>query len=142
MGEKLDEVGREIKGGSNRAGSAAKDQFGKAKQSVQNMGVESRVYGRLHWDKALNDAAIDLTASADGVVTLSGTVADARAKVRAVELTRETVGGDQGRRHAGDPPRGDHDHDRTLIGRRKKGADDAPGYLRGGIGLGLLQSPE
>jgi osmotically-inducible protein OsmY len=92
VGEKLDEVGREIKAGLNRAGNAAKEQFARAKSSVQAMGMESRVYGRIHWDKALNDAVIDLTATGDGVVTLDGTVADARAKRRAVELTQDTVG--------------------------------------------------
>jgi hypothetical protein len=92
VGEKLDEVGREIKAGLNQAGNAAKDQFARAKSSVHSMGVESRVYGRIHWDKALNDAMIDLTATGDGVVTLDGTVADARAKRRAVELTQDTVG--------------------------------------------------
>jgi len=35
---------------------------------------------------------IELSASADGVITLNGTVADARAKLRAVDLARETVG--------------------------------------------------
>ena len=92
VGEKLDEVGREIKAGLNRAGNATKDQFARAKSSIQAMGVESRVYGRLHWDKALNDAMIDLSATGDGVVKLDGTVADAKAKRRAVELTQDTVG--------------------------------------------------
>jgi len=41
VGQKLDEVGREIKGGLNRAGSAAKDQFSRARASVHDMGVES-----------------------------------------------------------------------------------------------------
>jgi len=92
VGEKLDQVGREIKEGLNKAGIAAKDQYAKARMSVHSMGVESRVYGRLHWDKALNDALVDLTASPDGVITLDGTVANAKAKLRAVELTQETVG--------------------------------------------------
>ena len=35
---------------------------------------------------------IDLTVTSDGAVTLTGSVADAKAKARAVELTRETVG--------------------------------------------------
>ena len=92
VGEKLDEVGREIKGGLGRAGDAAKEQYGRAKQSVQNMSVEARIYGRIHWDKALNDALIDLTVTSDGAVTMTGSVADAKAKARAVELARETVG--------------------------------------------------
>ncbi len=92
VGEKLDEAGRSIKGGLNRAGTATKEAFARTRTSVQNMGVESRVYGRIHWDRTLNDALIELTASADGVITLNGTVADARAKLRAVDLARETVG--------------------------------------------------
>ena len=92
VGEKLDDVGREIRGGLNRAGQGAKEQFAAAKTSVQNMGVESRVYGRLHWDKALNDATIELAVSEAGVVTLNGSVGSALAKTHAVELARETVG--------------------------------------------------
>jgi osmotically-inducible protein OsmY len=56
------------------------------------MGVEARVYGRLHWDKALYDAKIDLEARKDGVLTLRGTVPDAAARAKAVALARETVG--------------------------------------------------
>ncbi len=92
VGERLDEVGRGIKGGLNRAGNAARDQFARAKTSVQNMGVESRVYGRIHWDKALHDAPIELTVTSEGVVTLTGSVVDAKAKRRAMDLTTETVG--------------------------------------------------
>ncbi len=92
IGEKLDDVGRDIRGGLNRAGQETKEQFASAKTSVQNMGVESRVYGRLHWDKALNDATIELTVTDAGVVTLNGSVGTAKAKVRAAELAQETVG--------------------------------------------------
>jgi hyperosmotically inducible protein len=91
-GEKVDEVVQEIKGGLRKAGNAAKDQFARAKTAVNNMGVESRVYGRIHWDKVLNDATIELVATDDGVVTLDGTVANEKAKIRAVDLTKETVG--------------------------------------------------
>lgn len=56
------------------------------------MGVESRVYGRLHWDKALNEATIELTATEAGVVTLNGSVDSPKAKARAVELAKDTVG--------------------------------------------------
>ncbi len=92
VGERLDEAGRSIKGGLERAGTATKEQFGKAKQSVHNMGIESRVYGRIHWDRLLTDSTIDLSTTADGIVTLSGAVIDARAKARALDLARETVG--------------------------------------------------
>ena len=92
VGEKLDQVGREMRSGLNKAGQEIKGQFAAAKVSVENMGVESRVYGRLHWDKTLNDASIDLAISDAGVVTLNGSVATAKAKARAVELAEETVG--------------------------------------------------
>ena len=92
VGEKLDQAGRDIRSGLNRAGQDAKDKFASAKTSVQNMGVESRVYGRLHWDKSLNDATIELAVSEQGVVTLNGSVATAKAKIRAVDLTQETMG--------------------------------------------------
>ncbi len=92
VGQKLDEAAQDIKAGLRKAGESAKEQFGKAKSSVNNMTVESRVYGRIHWDKALNDAAIELSVGDDGVITLDGTVATAKAKARAVALTQETVG--------------------------------------------------
>lgn len=92
IGEKLDQVGRDVRGGLDRAGQEVKEKFASAKTSVQNMGVESRVYGRLHWDKALNDATIELTTTEAGVVTLDGSVATAKAKARAVDLATETVG--------------------------------------------------
>ena len=92
VGEKLDQAGRNLRGGLNKAGQEAKDRFASAKTSVQNMGVESRVYGRIHWDKALNDATIELSTSQNGVITLNGSVANAKAKARALELAQETVG--------------------------------------------------
>lgn len=92
IGEKLDAVGRDVRGGLDRAGQEVKGQFAAARGAVQGMGVEARAYSRLHWDKALNDATIDLAAGADGVVTLKGSVATAQAKARAVELARDTVG--------------------------------------------------
>lgn len=92
VGKKLDQVGREIRGGLDRAGQEAKERFTSAQASIRNMGVEGRIYGRLHWDKALNDATIDLAVTEAGVVTLSGAVATAPAKARAVELAKETVG--------------------------------------------------
>ena len=92
VGEKVDEAIQNIKGGLRKAGEAAKEQFAKAKLAVNNMGVESRVYGRLHWDKSLNDATIELSATEDGVMTLDGTVADDKAKTKAVELANATVG--------------------------------------------------
>ncbi len=92
VGAKVDGAVQDIKSGLRKAGDATREQFARTRTSVHNMGVESRVYGRIHWDKALVDASIDLSGGDEGVITLNGTVADAKAKARAVELARDTVG--------------------------------------------------
>ena len=56
------------------------------------MSIESRVYARLHWDKTLNDASIELAVTEAGVVTLDGTVGSTKAKSHAVEVAKETMG--------------------------------------------------
>ena len=88
----IDSAMQTIKRGAQEAGDAFKDQYTKAKTAVHNMGVSSRVYGRLHWDKALNGSRIEIEVKDDGVTILTGVVADTKAKVKAVELTRDTVG--------------------------------------------------
>ena len=57
-GEKIKEG---FSGAASAVGSAGrkvadsvKATFARTKDSVHNMGVEARVYGRLHWDKALS----------------------------------------------------------------------------------------
>jgi osmotically-inducible protein OsmY len=55
------------------------------------MGVAARVYGRLHWDKALNSSTLHVKVE-EGVATLSGSVPTAEAKAKAVTLAAETVG--------------------------------------------------
>jgi hypothetical protein len=90
-GSKLDEAGRSIKQGLRDAGDAIRNQFAKARDSVHGMGVESRVYGRLHWDKALNTSTLEMEFN-NGVVTLRGSVPSAKAKAKAVDLAQDTVG--------------------------------------------------
>lgn len=53
--------------------------------------VESRIKARLHWDKSLADAAIEVHAT-DKAVELKGTVATQAQAQRAVELAESTVG--------------------------------------------------
>jgi len=102
-GEKLDEFGRAIRrglydaeetvrGGLNKTGDTVREGFARTKESVQGMGLVPRVYGRLHWDKALHESKIEVKVQDGGTVTLTGTVADSKAKAKAVELTVETVG--------------------------------------------------
>ena len=88
-GSKLDEAGRSFKKGLEVARDAVREQFERARSSVHNMDVASRVYGRLHWDKTLTTSTLHLDVQG-GVATLRGAVPDAKAK--AVELAEDTVG--------------------------------------------------
>ena len=90
-GSKLDEAGRSFKKGLEDARDAVREQFARARGSVHNMDVASRVYGRLHWDKTLTASTLDLDVKG-GVATLRGTVPDAKAKAKALELAEDTVG--------------------------------------------------
>jgi len=69
-----------------------KEQFSRAKQAVNGMGIEARVYGRLHWDQALNGVEDFDIRVRDHVAVLRGTVPTAEARAKAVMLARETVG--------------------------------------------------
>ena len=90
-GEKIDDVGRKIKKSINRAEDAVREGFHKTRESVHSMGVAARVYGRLHWDKALNTGTIHVKVE-EGVATLTGGVPTAAAKTKAITLAAETVG--------------------------------------------------
>jgi osmotically-inducible protein OsmY len=92
VGDKVDSAVQSLKKGAREAGDAIREQYNKMRLSVHNMGVSGRVYGRLHWDKALTDAPIEVDVRQDGVATITGTVPNVKAKVKAIELTRETVG--------------------------------------------------
>jgi hypothetical protein len=102
VGEKLDEFGRAIRdgfekagetvvGGINKTGETVRDGLVKARDSVQGMGIYSRVYSRIHWDKTLHATNIMLRAEG-GVITLRGVVANDAAKTRAISLAADTVG--------------------------------------------------
>ena len=91
-GEKLDEVGRKLKKGLDKAEDAVRESFHKTRDAVHSMGVAARVYGRLHWDKALHSSETLHVKVEDGVATLTGSVPTAEAKTKAVTLAAETVG--------------------------------------------------
>jgi osmotically-inducible protein OsmY len=93
-GQKLDEAGRSIKKGFEDVGDTIRNQFVKARQSVHDMGVVSRVYGRLHWDKALTSSNLNVDVK-NGVATLRGSVPSAKSKLKAVDLAADTVGIDK-----------------------------------------------
>jgi hypothetical protein len=94
LGETVDNVVQSIKRGARSTTDALQEQYQKVRSSVHDMGVQARVYSRLHWDKDLFDAKLDLEFK-DGTATLRGTVKDFRAKAKAIELARDTVGVDR-----------------------------------------------
>jgi len=58
---------------------------------VNRMNAPARVYSRLHWDRSLNSAKIEVHPIKGGGVLLRGTVADEAARERAVGLARDTM---------------------------------------------------
>jgi hyperosmotically inducible periplasmic protein len=95
ISEGLNEAGRAVKRGFQTAGQAVSSGFQKTKNSVHNMEVVSRVYSRLHWDKALTGATMEIEVQAGGVAILTGVVPSEEAKTKALTLTAETVGVNQ-----------------------------------------------
>ncbi len=92
VGERIDDALRDVKQGVQDATQSLRERFAQARASVQSMGIEARIYGRIHWDKALHESMIDLEVDRAGVTTLRGTVADSLAREKAVVLARDTVG--------------------------------------------------
>jgi hyperosmotically inducible periplasmic protein len=101
-GERLDELGRAIRRGIidaegtvreglSKTGETVRDGFARTRETVQGMGLVPRVYGRLHWDKALNVSPLFVKADG-GTVTIRGTVPDEAAKAKAISLVKDTVG--------------------------------------------------
>ncbi len=84
-GQVLDNAGRGVRRGVQGA-------FARTRASVHDQEIISRVYSRLHWDKALVGSTLELEVRDGGTAVLSGAVADEAAKARAIELARETVG--------------------------------------------------
>lgn len=92
VGERVDQVLGELKQGARAVGSRIEKGWHQFREQVDQLGVEGRVYARLRWDKALEEASISVDANKEGLVVLRGTVRDAAAKTRAEELAGTTVG--------------------------------------------------
>jgi osmotically-inducible protein OsmY len=87
-----DSIGNKIDRGVRKVESKLRDTWGDIKRGTHRMTVQGRVYARLYWDKSLADADFKIESRDEGVVVLSGSVADKHAKERAIELARSTVG--------------------------------------------------
>ena len=85
-------VGEKIGKAIDRGVNELRQGWTEVRQSVEKMGIEARVYGRLHWDKALHDASLTIEARERGEVVLKGSVPDSVARQKAVQLTQDTVG--------------------------------------------------
>jgi len=94
IGETVDSVVKTLKRGARATAETLQEQYQQARTAVHNMGVQARVYSRLHWDKNLEDARIDVEVR-DGTAILRGAVKSLQAKARAHELARDTIGIDR-----------------------------------------------
>jgi hypothetical protein len=78
--------------GLNRLGEKIRKGWAEFRRSVDELSVQGRVYARIHWDKSLADAPIEISVQNENVVTLSGTVPSEAAQRTAVMLAEGTVG--------------------------------------------------
>ncbi|WP_165073182.1 BON domain-containing protein [Paludisphaera rhizosphaerae] len=95
-GASLDEAGRSLRQGLergfNRTREAVRESFERTRDKVNDMSIEARVYGRLHWDKMLESSTFDISSEGPGILTIRGSVPSAEARKHAVDLAADTVG--------------------------------------------------
>jgi len=87
-----EQIGAQIDRGFDKLGDNLREGWASLQKTVDNFNVQARVYSRLHWDKQLVDAELDVDVQENGVILLRGVVADAKAKTRATTLAENTVG--------------------------------------------------
>ena len=85
-------IGKRLDRGLEQIGEKLKKAWEDAKQSVDELGIQGRVYARLRWDKALADQKIDIQVQKKDIVVLTGVVPDEAAMDKAVQLTQDTIG--------------------------------------------------
>ena len=89
VGERL---GESVDRGLSNLGQRLRKTWADIRQSVDELSVQGRVYGRLHWDKSLANAPIDITMQNENTVVLAGSVPNEAARTTAVALAQSTVG--------------------------------------------------
>ncbi len=90
-------IGRRIDRGLEQLTEEVREAWAKGRKSVDQLGVQGRVYGRLRWDKALADQPIDVdvdqkSTDEESTVILTGRVPDEDVRKKAIELAQDTVG--------------------------------------------------
>lgn len=91
IGKALDKAGKAVREGLKETRETIRERLAAAREGIDNLNVESRVYARLHWDKDLASGTFEVSVE-DGTATLKGQVPDAPARAKAVKLAGETVG--------------------------------------------------
>jgi hyperosmotically inducible protein len=86
------QLGVSVDRGLNTLGDKLRKGWADVRRSVDEMTVQGRVYGRLHWDKAIGTAPIEIRMQNESDVTLSGSVPDEAAHATALKLAQDTVG--------------------------------------------------
>ncbi|MEX2113114.1 MAG: BON domain-containing protein, partial [Pirellulales bacterium] len=84
--------GQKLDRGLDKLGKELRQGWAEVRVAIDKMGVEARVYGRLHWDKDLNSATIDILVRDSNTVVLKGSVPTAEARDKALQLTQDTTG--------------------------------------------------
>jgi hypothetical protein len=85
-------IGRRLDRGLEELKEEVKQAWTEARKTVDKLGVQGRVYGRLRWDKALADEPIDVSMEDRDTVVLTGRVANDQSRQKAMSLTKDTVG--------------------------------------------------
>jgi hypothetical protein len=85
-------VGETVDRGLLNIGNRLRKTWADFRKSVDELSVQGRVYGRLHWDKAIGSAPIEIAVQNENVVTLTGSVPNEAARRTAVALANDTVG--------------------------------------------------
>ena len=84
-GRALDNAGKNVR--ARVEGEVVRGQI-----TVQERDLLARVTNRIRWDKKLVNSVLQIEVQLDGAVFLRGSVVDAAAKNRAVDLAESTVG--------------------------------------------------
>jgi hyperosmotically inducible periplasmic protein len=92
LGDQIGDALEDVREGAEELAGEARERFEQARDAVARMGLEARVYARLHWDKALHDSSLSVEVDDRGVAILRGTVPDRDASSKAERLAAETVG--------------------------------------------------
>lgn len=88
----LRRAGRAIDSAGKNVRARVEGEVVKGEIRAEERDLLARVHNRIRWDKQLMRSVLQIEVLADGTVTLRGSVPDARAKDRAVDLAESTAG--------------------------------------------------